>query len=204
MNCSVLSIESSFQGKFVIVEQESNEALQERGITLADAQLHLDYLTGRIDEGNMESCVDNHWAKGCRLGITYIGKDSDKLVYKEFHNGVVRIQTADLMLLTPREEPAVRCLRKDGSVDGEQVSRAASPVPPKTVMIAYKEQMEKNRKERDEDKYGEYRKCDFIRGSAAEIERVWSAAEKVLSPARFSSHPSLLESILFLQFNKKY
>jgi hypothetical protein len=33
----VLSIESSFQGKFVIVEQESNEALQERGITLADA-----------------------------------------------------------------------------------------------------------------------------------------------------------------------
>jgi hypothetical protein len=53
----------------VIVEQESNEALQERGIVLADAQLHLDYLTGQIDEGNMESCVDNHWAKGCRLGI---------------------------------------------------------------------------------------------------------------------------------------
>jgi hypothetical protein len=43
--------------------------LQERGITLADAQLHLDYLTGQIDEGNMESCVDNPRAKGCRLGI---------------------------------------------------------------------------------------------------------------------------------------
>jgi hypothetical protein len=31
----------------------------------------------------------------------------------------------------------------------------------------------------------------------AEIERLWSAAEKVLSPARFSTHPTLLESILF-------
>jgi hypothetical protein len=96
------------------------------------------------------------------------------------------------MLLTPREEAAVRCLRKDGRVDGEQVSKVASPVPPKTVKIAYKEQMEKKRKEQDEDKYGEYRKCDFILGSAAVIERVWSAAEKVLSPARFSTHPSLL------------
>jgi hypothetical protein len=114
----------------------------------------------------------------------------------------VKVQTAALMLLTPREEAAVRCLRKDGRVDGEQVSKVASPVPPKTVKIAYKEQMEKKRKERDEDKYGD--KCDFILGSAAEIERVWSAAEKVLSPARFSTHPSLLESNFFLQLNRKY
>jgi hypothetical protein len=126
------------------------------------------------------------------------------LVCKDFHNGVVKIQTAALMLLTPREEAAVHCLRKNGRVDGEQVSKVASPVPPKTVKIAYKEQMEKKRKERDEDIYGEYRKCDFILGSAAEIERVWSAAEKVRSPARFSTHPPLLESILFLQFNKKH
>jgi hypothetical protein len=123
------------------------------------------------------------------------------LVCKDFHNGVMKIQTAALMLLTPREEAAVHCLRKNGRVDGEQVSKVTSP---KTVKIAYKEQMEKKRKERDEDIYGEYRKCDFILGSAAEIERVWSAAEKVLSPARFSTHPSLLGSILFLQFNKKH
>jgi hypothetical protein len=60
-----------------------------------------------------------------------------------------------------------------------------------TVKIAYNEQMEKKRKERDEDKYGEYRKCDFIHGSAAEIEREWCAAEKVLSPASSPfQHPS--------------
>jgi hypothetical protein len=102
---------------------ESNEALQERGITLADVQLHLDYLTGQSYEGNMESCVDNHWAKGCRLGVTYIGKDSDKLVSKDFHNGVGKFKTAVLLLLTPGEESAVRCPRKGGRVDGEQVSK---------------------------------------------------------------------------------
>jgi hypothetical protein len=94
----------------------------------------------------------------------------------------------------------VHCVRKNGGVDREEVSEVASPAPKKPLKIAYKEQMEKNRKERDEGKYGEYRKCDFIHDSSPEIERVWSAAEKVLSPARFSTHPTLLEGFLFLQF----
>jgi hypothetical protein len=85
--------------------------LQVRGITLADAQLHLDYLTGQFNEGNME---------GCRLGITYIGKDRDKLVTNDFHNVVAKVQTAViLMLLTPREEAAVHCLRKDSCWNSE-------------------------------------------------------------------------------------
>jgi hypothetical protein len=41
-------------------------------------------------------------------------------------------------------------------------------------------------------------------GSGVEIERVWSAAEKFLIPARFSTHPLLLDAILFLRFNEKY
>jgi proline racemase len=102
----------------------------------------------------MESCVDNHWGEDCRLGSTYIGKDSDKLVSNDFHNGVVKVQTAALMLLTPGEEAVVRCQTKDGRVDGEQVSEVASPAHSKTVKIAYKEQMKKKRKERDEDKHG--------------------------------------------------
>jgi hypothetical protein len=70
--------------------------------------------------------------EGCRLGITNIGKDRDKLVSNHFHNVVAKVQTAAiLMLLTPREEAAVHCLRKDSRVDGEQVSEVASPAPTK-------------------------------------------------------------------------
>jgi hypothetical protein len=46
--------------------------------------------------------------------------------------------------------------------------------------------------------------CDFILGSGAEIERVWSAAEKTIFPARVSTHPLLYEANLFLRFNEKY
>jgi hypothetical protein len=39
--------------------------------------------------------------------------------------------------------------------------------------------------------------------SAAEKEREWSAAEKVLT-ARFSTLPNLLQAILFFRLNQKY
>jgi hypothetical protein len=38
----------------------------------------------------------------------------------------------------------------------------------------------------------------------AEIERVWSSAEKILTPARYSTHPIQLEAILLLKYNRKY
>jgi hypothetical protein len=74
----------------------------------------------------------------------------------------------------------------------------------KILHMEYEKQIERKRKQRDEIKYGEYRNCDFILGTGAEIERVWSAAEMILVPARFSTRPLLLEAILFLRFNENY
>jgi hypothetical protein len=121
------------------------------------------------------------------------------------------------------EKAAVAPLRKDGKVtaklkddvsDGENeddcddgavlVHEAVAHVPPEALRMKYQKQIDRKRKQRDEIKYGEYRNCDFILGSGAEIERVWSAAEKILVPARFSSHSLLLEAILFLRFNENY
>jgi hypothetical protein len=33
---------------------------------------------------------------------------------------------------------------------------------------------------------------------------VWSSGEKILTPARFSTHPIQLEAIIFLKYNKKH
>ena len=74
----------------------------------------------------------------------------------------------------------------------------------KSLQSTYEKHMNRKRKEREEEKYGQHINCDFILGSAAEIERVWSAAERVLTNDRFSTHPVLLEAILFLRFNQKY
>jgi hypothetical protein len=61
-----------------------------------------------------------------------------------------------------------------------------------------------NLKVNAEEQLGEYFVCSLILGRAAEIQRVWSTAEQILKPARFSTSPSLLEDILFLKYNFKY
>jgi hypothetical protein len=58
--------------------QASNEALQEKGIKLADAQMHLDHLTKWVVDGNDAASPDDHWARDCCLGRTYIGTQSKK------------------------------------------------------------------------------------------------------------------------------
>jgi hypothetical protein len=107
------------------------------------------------------------------------------------------------LLLTPQEASAVACLRKDGGVQGHgtEVNVPAAYEDPRSAYIG---EIHKKRKERAEEGNDEFHKADFILGSAAEIERVWSSAEKILTPARFSTHPIQLEVILFLKYNKKY
>jgi hypothetical protein len=97
----------------------------------------------------------------------------------------------------------VACLRRDGRVQGQgkEVNEPAAHEDPNSAYIG---EIHKKRKERAEERYGEYHKADFILGSAAEIERVWSSAEKILTPARLSTHPIQLEVILFLKYSKKY
>ena len=43
--------------------------------------------------------------------------------------------------------------------------------------------------------------CDFILGSAAEVERLWSIANHVLTDERKKTSPLMLEALLFLRVN---
>ena len=49
-----------------------------------------------------------------------------------------------------------------------------------------------------------YINCDFILGSAAEIERVWSTAGLIMTSRRKGTSPLTLEALLFLEYNKDY
>ena len=48
-----------------------------------------------------------------------------------------------------------------------------------------------------------FQNCDFIFGSVAEIERVWSLCGNVLTNKRNNLTPIMLEAILFLQVNER-
>ena len=45
---------------------------------------------------------------------------------------------------------------------------------------------------------------DFVVGSAAEIERVWSMANYILVKERTSMSPIMFEALIFLKFNVSY
>jgi hypothetical protein len=83
---------------------------------------------------------------------------------------------------------------------GVRVHEADAHVPPEDLRIEYEKQKEGKRKQRDEIKYGEYRNCDFIMDSGAEIERVWSAAEKILNPCPLQHSSSFARGHLFSSF----
>lgn len=168
------------------------KALQARKIFLAEAQGLLNFLVERIQEGRD---VPGNRFYGCTLGSTYIGSESGKLVSKHFHNGVIKIQRGNVADLTPDERHAVESLlvaeQEDSDNDEEDeeddiLSQFNKRQKMETALV------------------GQYMNCDFVLGSAAEVERVWSHAELILRKARYSMTPYLFESLLFLKINKRF
>ena len=49
-----------------------------------------------------------------------------------------------------------------------------------------------------------YKNVDFICGSAAEVERLWSVAKYILTDNRVKLTPAMFETLLFLKTNKEY
>ena len=49
-----------------------------------------------------------------------------------------------------------------------------------------------------------YKNVDFICGSAAEVERLWSIAKYILTDNRSRMTPAMFESLLFLKTNEEY
>ena len=50
-----------------------------------------------------------------------------------------------------------------------------------------------------------YGNCDFIYGSAAEVERLWSVAKHILADERKGMmEPMMFETLIYLKLNEEY
>ena len=49
-----------------------------------------------------------------------------------------------------------------------------------------------------------YHNCDFILGSVAEVERLWSLCKFIFTEIRQALTPETFEAIIFLKVNKEY
>lgn len=112
-----------------------------------------------------------------------------------FEAGVVKIQNGNDMELSSDESEACQSLLLRCENDVGQVSSVALTMAEKLLAAGKRNRMEASRK---------YRNCHFILGSAAEVERLWSICNYILTDHRKSLTAVLFESLVFLKVNVKF
>ena len=114
-----------------------------------------------------------------------------------FEFGVVKLQKGLHNELDENEKNAVCCLLK-GNFLGELSPEAEY----QEAALGMKERLAKRRK--NEVSNDQYVNCDFILGSAAEVERLWSIAKYVLTENTRSMTPQMFEALMFLRLNERF
>ena len=168
--------------------------LQTKGISLSYSQELLSDLRGDI----VEATLPQHRLHGCGLGGVYIAENSEKLVSRHFHSGVIKIQTNMTATMTVAEKTACATLKvMDTNARNEMLSNDSAN-------LSFVERQAKKQRLRLRLVDDSWANCDFILGSAAEVERLWSLAENILTDGRMSITPLMLETILFLKVNRRF
>ncbi len=110
-----------------------------------------------------------------------------------FESGVVKIQRGHEDEMSAAEKHAVECLRKIEDHSNMNATGNAQSTAPRTIS----ERLAKRRKVGHGTE--SYINCDFILGSVAEVERLFSMAKYVMAENRRSLTPQLFEAIMFLK-----
>ena len=172
-------------------------SLQTRLYKLCLIRHDLDELLTECREGHTNT--NSNW-HGRKLPGTYINPDSDKLPDPHFVSGVIKIQLNQLLQLSAEEKAACirlinKCVEEQEINDSQSIGLAAR----------MKERMKKRKAGVLENmKASPYVNVDFICGSAAEVERLWSIAKHILSNSRSRMTPHLFEALIYLKINHEY
>ena len=168
--------------------------LQKRMITLSKAQR---LLTNLLLDINTASLNVNARLHNCLLGSKWIGAKSQKLKSPHFHGGVIKIQQGETYNMTPEERTACESLLL---LTNNEYARIYDEDP---IELSFVDRQQKRDMMEHNSVNNEYRNADFILGSNAESERIWSHAKLILTSGRSRLTPYLFESILFLKFNSR-
>jgi hypothetical protein len=183
--------------------------LQEKCLSLAKAHHLLDIL-----ESEVNSRKDKQQDKlfGCTFVRVKSSLDnSSTCPNKDFETGVVKIQlgkwadlsdaekSACLPLLKPISTTNDSSTNNDADVsDGDDNQEPGSPDFEARVCRSLEERENEGQDE------SPYVNCNFIFGSTAEVERLWSISSYILTKQRRRMTPQLFESILFLRYNERF
>lgn len=165
--------------------------LQTKGKTLADCRDVLDALTDAVESGRRSPQSPLYQ---CNLKEKWISINARISPDPKFESGVCKIQRGETSRLTDAEKLACSKLL---------LHEEPAEIPVANNQMSLSDMIQERKKRRIE-KAPRYRNCDFILGSAAEVERLWSISKHILCDNRKTLTPILFEALLFLKVNKSY
>lgn len=170
-----------------------SEALQKRGRTLGDCQNMLDMLRARVEKG------ENDYMQ-CNLGVKYIKPANGLSTSPAFETGIAKIQggIGEERTMTQAEKAACKRFKINATVESESESDSVSDH--ECFLKQYEKT--KKRKERIFLEHSDYINCNFVMGSAAVVETLWSVFDAFNTKRRRGTSPITNEMILFLKENK--
>jgi hypothetical protein len=167
-------------------------SMQTSLMKLSECRETLDLLIEEIEAGKGNPESDFH---RCKLGKIYIGAGCDKLPDPDFISGVCKIQNGNIGDMADDEKEACSHLRANV---GEEEEAAAT--------LTFQEKLTKmrNKKRSSACLDAQFENVDYIIGSAAEVERVWSVARYVLTTQWMGLTPLMFEALMFLKMNERF
>ena len=190
LNTSEIFKEQSIHyGKMLSLFNIATVELQKKKATLHECRCVIEALVDTIEK---EKCDTESPFHDCKFKPNRINLKGKLSPDSNFESGVCKIQMQAQGLMTEDEKTACRHLLKTQKKNQRGESSSQSFLD----TIA--------RKKRRYEMKNEYINCDFIQGSTAEIERVWSVSKHIMKHTRKSMEPLMFEAILFLKFNREY
>ena len=182
--------------------------LQTAKLPLCDCRAMLDFLEKLILKKQSDP---HHHLYCCSFELRKANVFSPLAPDADFETAVVKIQTGKEADLGEAEKREVRNLlvsnqefcgivseeTDDEEEDVEQESRPAVASPQSMKDFLSRPLVHEKPSQR-------YINCDFVFGSCAEVERLWSIAGNILTDNRKSMAPQLFEAILFLRVNQRF
>ena len=172
--------------------------MQHRCILLARCHKFLDKVIEKVEDRNLNS--DDKFYN-CTFVPKRIRLDGPLSPDLNFESGVVKIQNKMFDELSDVEKDAVRSLLAETNNHQAEVEGDAGGDDDSIdsfVRISQSDVTNENNTNR-------YVNCDFIFGSCAEVERLWSIAKFILTDERRGRMtPGMFEALLFLKINKRF
>lgn len=120
-----------------------------------------------------------------------------------FQSGVCKIQRGQWRLLTDDEVEACESLLK-GNVSRSDSESTQEAIPGSPDLETRLQRISENIAQAANEPDSPYIDCNFIFGSAAQVEQMWSQAKYILSQQRSRMSPILFETILYLKINDRF